>query len=234
MLTVFSTPPAWGLPSFSPFCLKLEAYLRMAEIPYTARAGDIRKSPKGKLPWIDDDGSLIGDSSVIIDHLKQKHGDRLDARLSPDERARLHALQRMIEEHTYFALAILRWSSEPAKPHLKEAFSPILPPLVGGLILGVIRKGILKTAKAQGIGRHSDAELLDRLRRDLEAISLSLGDTPYFFGDEPTSLDAILYGFLANMLGTPWDAPEKAVVGEFPNLLGHCARVKARYFAEPA
>lgn len=234
MLTLFSTPPAWGLPSFSPFCLKLDAYLRMAGIPYTARTGDMRKSPKGKLPWIDDDGALLGDSSAIIDYLKKKHGDPLDARLSRDERARLHTLQRMIEEHTYFALAFLRWSSEAAKPHLRAAFSKILPPLVGGLIMGLIRKDVLKSAKSQGIGRHSHAEIIDRLRLDLEAVSLSLGESPYFFGDEPTSLDAILYGFLANMLETPWDAPEKAVAEEFPNLLDHCARVKARYFAEPA
>ncbi len=204
----------------------------MAGIPYTARPGDIRRSPKGKIPWIDDDGTVLGDSSAIVEYLKDKHGDTLDARLSADERARIHALQRMIEEHTYFALAVLRWSSEAAKPHLQAAFSKLLPPVFGGLIMGMIRKGVLKSAKAQGVGRHSHAEIIERMRVDLHTVSIALGDSPYFFGDEPTSLDAILYGFLPNIMETPWDAPEKDVVATFPNLLDHSARVKARYFAE--
>ena len=47
----------------------------MAEIPYEIAAGDPRKAPKGKVPWIDDDGHVLGDSAFIIQYLKQKHGD---------------------------------------------------------------------------------------------------------------------------------------------------------------
>ena len=75
--------PAFGLPNASPFCMKLETYLRLAGLPYRlANDGDVFKAPKGKLPYIDDDGTLVADSSFIIDHLKARYGDRLDTALT--------------------------------------------------------------------------------------------------------------------------------------------------------
>ena len=34
MITLFQFQRYWGLPNISPFCLKLETYLRLAKIPY--------------------------------------------------------------------------------------------------------------------------------------------------------------------------------------------------------
>ena len=58
--------PVWGLPNASPFCMKLETYLRMAALPYhVAKNADVRKAPKKKLPFIDDGGKVIADSGFI-------------------------------------------------------------------------------------------------------------------------------------------------------------------------
>ena len=49
-LVVHVIPPAWGLPSIGPFCLKLEAHLRMADVPYRSVVDATPfKGPKGKL-----------------------------------------------------------------------------------------------------------------------------------------------------------------------------------------
>ena len=51
----------------------------MAGIDYEVVAmADPRKAPKGKLPYIEDDGETIADSTVIIEHLKKKYGDTLN------------------------------------------------------------------------------------------------------------------------------------------------------------
>ena len=34
MIKLFQFPPYWGLPNASPFCMKVETYLRMTGIPY--------------------------------------------------------------------------------------------------------------------------------------------------------------------------------------------------------
>ena len=74
----------------------------MVELPYSHVYGEPGEAPKGKVPWIDDDGYILGDSTFIINYLKRKYGDRLDARLSMRERALGHAVKRMLEESLYF------------------------------------------------------------------------------------------------------------------------------------
>ena len=53
MIKLYQFKPAFGLPNASPFCMKLETYLRMAQLPFVApkiSLGDIGRAPKGKLP----------------------------------------------------------------------------------------------------------------------------------------------------------------------------------------
>eukprot|EP00833_Pecoramyces_ruminatium_P016653 jgi/Orpsp1_1/1190685/evm.model.d7180000080553.2 len=48
------------LPSLSPFCLKLEAYLRFASLKYTVvQKPDFSLAPKGKLPFIERNGEIL-------------------------------------------------------------------------------------------------------------------------------------------------------------------------------
>ena len=74
MLTVYKFGPAWGTPDISPFVVKLETYLRLAGIPYDTKPGDPRKAPKRKIPYIVDDGTVVGDSRFIVEHLETKRG----------------------------------------------------------------------------------------------------------------------------------------------------------------
>ena len=67
MIKLYQFEPAFGLPNASAFCMKVETYLRMARLPYEiARNADIRKAPKGKMPYIEDKGQVIADSGFIV------------------------------------------------------------------------------------------------------------------------------------------------------------------------
>ncbi|HEY7749076.1 MAG TPA: glutathione S-transferase N-terminal domain-containing protein [Aestuariivirgaceae bacterium] len=82
VLRVYTFSPHWGLPSAGPFALKLLAWLELAGIPYEQVIEDNpRKGPKGKNPWIELDGELIGDSGLIIDRLSRRFGIDMDARI---------------------------------------------------------------------------------------------------------------------------------------------------------
>jgi len=98
MITLYQFPSAWGLPNASPFCMKVETYLRMCNLPYTTvNVLNPAKGPKGKLPYITDGSNVVADSGLILDYLKKTHGDVLDARLGSVERAQALAWQRLLE-----------------------------------------------------------------------------------------------------------------------------------------
>ena len=87
-IKVFQFPRMFAIPNLSPFCCKLETWLRIAGILYqTVDTGDPRKGPHGKLPFIEDGGARIADTSVIIRHLKETRGVDPDAHLDASQRA---------------------------------------------------------------------------------------------------------------------------------------------------
>lgn len=156
-LIVYGTFGAWGLPTVSPFVMKLETWLRIAGIPYEIRPGNPLRAPKGKVPYVELDGQLMGDSELIIAELSRRHPLTHDAWLTPAQAAVGHALRRMLEEGTYFHTVRFRWIEDDGWPHQVAAFSPHMPPLIGGLILGSICRKLRKTALLQGSGRHDRA-----------------------------------------------------------------------------
>src|SRR6266536_5185281 len=87
-IKLFQFPRIFGIPNVSPFCCKLETWLRIAGIPYeVVDTPDPRKGPKGKLPFIEDAGVRIADTSLIVDHLVMTRGVDPDARLDASQRA---------------------------------------------------------------------------------------------------------------------------------------------------
>jgi glutathione S-transferase len=231
MITLYQFPPIWGLPNASPFCMKLETYLRMAGLPYQiARGADIRKAPKGKMPYIEDQGKVVADSGLIVDYLKATYGDKLDAHLSPAERATALALQRLIEEHLYWCLFYSRWSVPENWSLTKNAFFGFLPPLVRNILPEIIRRKALQGLYAHGVGRHSEAEIYALGHADIAALSDFLGDKAYFLGDRPTALDATAYATLANLLWAPIESPLKARARGMKNLEPYCQRMKSHYY----
>src|SRR5215813_744512 len=71
MITLYTFGPAFGLPDPSPFVTKAEVLLKMAGLAYQTDPTGFRRAPKGKLPYIDDDGERIADSTLIRWHLEK-------------------------------------------------------------------------------------------------------------------------------------------------------------------
>ena len=77
------------------------------------------------------------------------------------------------------------------------------------------------------------AHALDALARaDLTALSDYLGERPYFMGQDPTSLDAAAYAWLAHILWVPFQGPVKDYAASLPNLVAYCQRMKEQYYPE--
>jgi len=236
MIRLYQFPPVWDLPNASPFCMKLETWLRLAQLPYEVRAvGDPRKSPKGKLPYIrDTDGTVVADSSAVIEYLQQRRGDLLDAGRSRAERATALAWQRLIEEHLYWCVVYDRWVVAAHWQITGPAYFAGLPWFPRQFVPALARRHTRQQLWMQGLGRHTADEIYRMGEADIDALAAFLDDKPWFLGSEPATLDATAYGFLANILGAPIESRIKHRVQQHRNLVDYCARVRARcYGARP-
>ncbi len=232
MIKLHQFAPAFGLPNASPFCMKVETYLRMAGLPYQlVNSGDVLRAPKGKLPVIDEDGTVVADSSFIIEHLKARYGDPLDSGLTPPQRALALALQHLFEDSLYWALLYTRWIEGPGWALTGPAFFGALPVPVRWVLPPLARRGIRAELRGHGMGRHRPAEIHAIGCRDLTAVADLLGEQPFLLGDSPCSIDATAYAFLANVLWAPLDSPLQRHARTRPTLEAYCQRLKARYFA---
>lgn len=233
MIKLFQFAPALGLPNASPFCLKLETYLRMAAIPYeNVYIDNPGKGPKGKLPFIEHEGRRIADSGFIIEYLKSRFGDPLDQGLSREQLALGHVLRRMIEEGLYWIAVYVRWADEEGWRHTREAFFGRMPFPLAQMVPPLARRGMTRELHMQGTGRHAPKEVYALGAADLTALADLLGARPFFLGERPASVDATAFGFLANILWPPIETPLKAHARTLPALEGHCRRMAGRCFPE--
>lgn len=227
MIVLYQFPPLFGLPNASPFCQKLECFLRMAGLPYrTAPRIDLAAAPKGKAPWVEDDGAVIGDSALIIRHLERKHGLDLEQGLSPAARAAGQAFGVMLEERTYFVMVHDRWLDNANWPIVRDRFLGELPPPVQEQVRARQREKLA----AQGLGAHSAEEMHALAATDIDALAAWLGDQPFFMGAAPSKIDATVHAFVCNFLGGPFTTPLEGATRRHPNLVAYNERMLARYF----
>ena len=104
MITLYGFGAGFGLPEISPFVTKTEVQLKMAGLAYRKERAMPPASPKGQLPYIEDDSERIADSTFIRAHIERKYGFDFDAGLDLQQRAQAWAFERMIEHHVYWAL----------------------------------------------------------------------------------------------------------------------------------
>lgn len=67
--------------------------------------------------------------------------------------------------------------------------------------------------------------------RDLQALSDFLGSKRYFLGDQPTTLDAVAYGMLVQLIRIPlFTAPIFDKAKSYQNLVDYTERLHRAYF----
>jgi len=237
VITLYTAPPLWGLPSFSPACMKLEAWLRMGKLDYqTDTAVNIDIAPKGKIPFIEYQGKLIGDSTLIIEMFKSETGIDLDADLTPIERAISLAFRRMIKENIYWGEVYIRYQVPKNWQVYREVLFNAMSGSVSAEECQAIVEEVYNIAATQlynhGMGRHNDQEIYQIITADFQALSDFLADKPYFMGDKPTTLDATAYAYVGNLIKPPLGHPIVDYVLQLQNLCQHYERMHQQFFSD--
>ena len=227
--------PAWGLPTAGPFGLKLEACLRMLDVPYDrAFEGDNRKGPKRKSPWIEDGDLRLGDTELILEHLRRTRGKELDRDLSPVERARGLVLGRMLEEHYHQVFEYELMVLDAGFTEVRKQVDAQVPALLRPIVAPLVRRGFKRHLFERGIARHGAAEVEAMGRADIDALAAWLGGQEWFIADGPTKADAIAFGLLAVSIRSALPTPVCTYARSMNNLVAFVDRALARWFPENA
>ncbi|MFG1305531.1 glutathione S-transferase family protein [Xanthobacter autotrophicus] len=226
MLTLYSYPELFGVADNNGYGLKVFAYLKLAGVPFEHRhLFDASGAPRGQLPYIEDDGMVVGDSETILAYVRRTYGVTLDDHLTPAERNMALLVTRMLDD-LYWVMSYSRWKDEAFWPQFRDGLMQQHPSLT---------PEALEKAKAfnaqryhfQGIGRFAPPDAYARGLADLGVLADLVPGEGFVFGSQPTGVDAAIYGFLANIHFYPIATPLKAFIEAHPNLVRHCTAIHA-------
>lgn len=238
MLTLYTFGPKFGLPDPSPFCVKGEVLLKLSGLAYTLDHSGFAKAPKGKLPYLDDDGrkiadgtaTRVSDTTFIRMHLETVHGIDFDKGLTPAERGTAWAVEKLCEDHIYWALIDERWRDDANFAKGPSQYFEAVPALLRPLIRAKVRRDALAALRGHGFGRHKPAEIQRLTTRALQSIADVLGTKPFLMGSEPCGADATVFAFLGSCLTPYFDAPCRQIASRHANLVAYRDRGMARWY----
>jgi glutathione S-transferase len=230
MITLYTFGPHFGLPDGSPFVTKTMLVLKFAGLPYQENRQGYGRAPKGKLPYIDDAGIIVADSTFIRFHIEQKYGFDFDAGLTPAQKAAAWAIEKMCEEHLYLALLATRWLDDVNFARGPAQFFKAVPMPLRPIVQSLVRRKVVKTLKLQGFGRHTPAEQNDLAIADINALASLLGEKAFLMGDQPCGADATVFAFVAGFLAPVFVTPIRSAAEKHQNLVGYRDRILQHYF----
>jgi glutathione S-transferase len=226
MLTLYSYPPLFGVADNNGYGLKVFAFLRLASVPFQhEHIFDASDAPRGQLPYIVDGHDRVGDSDTIISYVSRKYGVTLDAELSPAQRTADLLTTRTLDD-LYWVMSYSRWKDERYWHQFRDALKHEHPNLTD--------EGLMKAKEFnaqryyyQGIGRFEPEAAMARGLADLAALATLVPPHGYVHGDKPTSIDAAIYGFVANIYFYDIKTPLKEFVVSRSSLAEHCRAIHA-------
>jgi glutathione S-transferase len=221
MITLYSYPELFGVADNNPYGLKIFAFLKLCKLPFRhEHILHSKDAPRGQLPYIVDDDAHVGDSDAIVAHLIKKYGLQIDGGLTPAQRDTHLMIRRMLDD-LYWVMSYSRWGDERFWPLFRDAFMTTHP-TVSPDVLEAARKYNFQRYYYQGIGRYEPDAVYERGVVDIETLANIEPNRGCFFGSEPTSIDAAVYGFIANIYFYEIDTPLKTCVLSHPGLVKRC------------
>jgi glutathione S-transferase len=150
--------------------------------------------------------------------------------LGERQRALSLLVTRLLDD-LYWVMSYSRWKDERYWPAFRAALLREHP--------GLTEEGLAKAREYnferyffQGIGRYEPDAAYERGLADLAVLAELIPHGGFVHGAEPTSIDAGIYGFVANIHFFDIDTPLKQFVSSWPNLVAHCLALHERVMGE--
>lgn len=232
MIVVYGFGAMFGLPEVSPFVIKTKVQLDMGKLPHRVERGSPVDGPKSKLPYILDGNRKIADSTFIRAYIEATYGVELDQSLNVEQRAHCWAIERMLEDHLYWAILYVRWMDDANFTKGPAHFFDGVPEEQRDNARRVGRERVRQKIYDHGLGRHSDIEVAELDGRTIAALAALLGEKPYLMGEEPCGADATAFGMIASALTPFFDTRLRANPLRYSNLVEYGEQMMHRYYPD--
>jgi glutathione S-transferase len=225
--TLYSYPALFGVADNNGYGLKVFAFLKLAGMSFRhEHVFDRSAAPRGQLPYIIDEGETIGDSDAIIAFIIRKYRLSIDAGLSQAERDTNLLVTRTLDD-LYWVMSYSRWKDERFWPLFRAAMLREHPQLT--------EEGLRKAQEHnwqryfyQGIGRYKPDDAYARGLADLGVLARLIPVSGFVHGEQATSIDAAIYGFIANIYFYEIDTPLRRFIIGQQNVARHCHEIHRR------
>lgn len=230
MIVLHTFGPNFGLPDPSPFVTKADVLFKMSGVPFETKVGNLRHAPKGKMPYIEDDGKKIGDSTLIRLHLEQKYGVDFDKHLSSAERGVAWSIEKMLEDHLYWAVVSERWTVDENFRRGPSTFFSTIPHPMRAIVAAMARREVRRNLHGQGLARHSRQERVALGKRAIDSLAAVIGDKPYLMGAHKCGADATAFAFVIGLLCPLFDTQLRTVTESHANLVAYGKRMMLEFY----
>ena len=134
-----------------------------------------------------------------------------------------HLITRMLDD-LYWVMSYSRWKDERFWPAFRDALLEQHPSLTDAG-LRKAQEFNFQRYYFQGIGRYAPEAAYARGLADLRVLANLIPAKGYVHGEEPTSIDAGVYGFIANIYFYEIETPLKQFVVSHENVVRHCRAI---------
>ncbi|XP_074650676.1 metaxin-1-like [Tubulanus polymorphus] len=228
----------WGLPSVDAACLTVMACCKFGEVPVKInQTNNPWRSPSGNLPVLRHNEKVISGVTEVCNYLREQNLIT-DYELTVKQSSETLAFQALLEEKLLPALLRIWWQDDRNFSDVTRPWFAKAVPFPQNFYYPVRKqskciKQFTEKMRINSALTPEDADL--KVFRDakecLNCLSHKLGDGEFFLGKNPTTLDALVYGYLAPLLKAPFpNNPLLNHLDNCDNLTLFCSRISQRYF----
>lgn len=206
--------------------------MRLNKLKYIVEEDHALAGPTNLAPWITLNGKNIGDSQAIVELLAEQFNIELYKGMTEEEKVISKLFKSLIEEKLIPCLAnerfrIFKWDN--FKDITQHLFPPMLRPFTG-LLWHVQGK---KIGKQTGLGKLNKDQLAQKSHENLLLLSKYLGNKKFFFGENLTLLDIIVFGYTTQVLHMqPYSSLIKIRMECVENIVNHNKMMKELAFPD--
>ncbi|XP_025986876.1 metaxin-1 isoform X1 [Solenopsis invicta] len=225
----------WGLPSIDIECLQVLAYAKFSGVPLKVNlTSNPFRTPNGRLPLLRAGLRTLDTVKDILPYFRAKHIS--DCTLSDKHLADVIAYDSLLKEKLYPAFQFIWWIDkknldELVRPWYCKALSFPFNFYYPGKFERQAHALMQSLYPLEDNINVIENEVYSEAQKCLTLLSTRLGDREFFCGEQPSTLDAVIYSYLAPLLKAPLPNPVlQNHLKACTNLVKYVSRISQRYF----